>query len=263
MTLTSETLVLAVTGLLLVAMLGIGAWLSARMRATTREIQRAVAAARRPPVVAPVVPMTPRQIGPYWDKQQEVYAGLYTRYRRACDNTMPRPGRTPDFSSFSRDELLRYLSRRKVRERDATDAIAALDRGDTFAMTRLMTRLHERVDQRDASIALQRATRYEELQELYLSETVRDAVANLRRCLTPAESAGQHSGERRAPVATPARASDRAIQEALATLQRVMREELSGGQPSAPDSPPARLTAPRDQLVSRDIHTDGVRTVGT
>lgn len=262
MTLTSETLQLAAIGLLLVTMLGVAAWLSARMRATARDIQRAVMAARRPSVAAPVVPVTARQVGPYWDKQQEVYAGLYTRYRRACDNSMPRPGRTPDFSSFSRDELLRYLSRRKVRERDATDAIAALDRGDTFAMTRLMTRLHERVDQRDASVALQRAVRYEELQELYLSEPVREAVANLRRCLTPAESAGPHSGDRRVPGAAPIRASERAIQEALATLQRVMREELSGAHPTGSDVPAVRLSAPRDQPVIRAVHTEAVSAGG-
>lgn len=263
MTLTSDTLQLAAIGALLLGMLGIAWWLSARMRATTREIHRAVATTRRLPVTAPVAPAASRQVGPYWDKQQEVYAGLYTRYRRACDSTMPRPGRTPEFSAFSRDELLRYLARRKVRERDATDAIAALDRGDTFAMTRLMTRLHERVDQRDASIALQRATRYEELHELYLSESVREAVAALRRCLTPAEPAGQHSGERRVPGPAPIRASERAIQEALGTLQRVMREELSGAQPALPDLPAVRLSAPRDQPVSRDVHSEGVRAAGS
>ena len=259
MTLPTETLLLAGTGLLLLAMLAIASWLSARMRATAREIQHALATTRRAPLASPVV-TAPRQAGPFWEKQQEVYAGLYARYRRACDSTMPRAGRTPDFSGFSRDELLRYLSRRKVRERDATDAIAALDRGDTFAMTRLMTRLHERVDQRDASIALQRATHYEELHELYLSDTVRDAVSALRQCLTPAEPAGQPSGERRMATTTATRASERAIRDALAALQRVMREELGGAPAAAAASKPPRLSAPGEQPISRDVHVDGVRT---
>lgn len=260
MTLPTETLLLAGIGLLLLAMLGIASWLSARMRATAREIQRAFATTRRLPVAAPAVPAVPRQLGPFWEKQQEVYAGLYARYRRACDRTMSRPDRTPDFSRFSRDELLRYLSRRKVRERDATDAIAALDRGDMFAMTRLMTRLHERVDQRDASIALQRATHFEELHELYLSDPVRDAVAALRHGLTPGDPSVQPSGERRMPGTTTARASEREIRDSLAELQRLMRDELSGTQPTAPGAArvPARVS-PSEQPISREVHLDGVR----
>lgn len=259
MTLPTETLLLAGIGLILLAMLGIATWLSARMRATAREIQRAFATSRRLPVAAPAVPAAPRQQGPFWEKQQEVYAGLYARYRRACDRTISRPDRTPDFSRFSRDELLRYLSRRNVRERDATDAIAALDRGDMFAMTRLMTRLHERVDQRDASIALQRATHFEQLHELYLSDPVRDAVAAVRQRLTPRESAGQPLGERRMPAATSTRAPEREVLESLAALQRLMRDELSGAVADGSATRPARLAVPGEQPISREVHVDGVR----
>jgi hypothetical protein len=262
MTLTTDTLQFAALGLVLLAVIGIAFWLSAKLRAATREIHKAIASSRHAvPVPANVLTPPPRQSGPFWEKQQDVYAGLYTRYRRACDRALPRQGLTPDFSRFSRDELLRYLARRKVRERDATDAIAALDRGDSFAMTRLMTRLHDRVNQRDASLALQRAAHFEEIHELYLSDAVRSAVHVLRARLTPEEAAGQPTGERRSQTAGGLQASEREIRDALADLQRAMRAELGGDQPvaAAPKPAPARLPAPVEQTLPRNVHVDAVR----
>jgi len=262
MTLTNEIQLLAALGALLLAMIVTASWLSRRMRVMARDIQKAVAGSRQHsaiPIPAPGANM--RQSGPFWEKQQEVYARLYSRYRRAADSAIPGPGHTPDFTRFSRDELLRYLARRKVRERDATDAIAALDRGDTFAMSRLMCKLHEKVDQRDASLALQRATRFEELNELYLSDPVRDAVIALRQRLTAGEVLGQPvTGERRQGTASP-RATEREIRDALAALMRAMRNELGGERPAiAPSPAPARLALPAEQAVAQRVHVDGART---
>ena len=259
---TIENLLLGGLGALLLAMIVLASWLSRRMRAMARDIQKAITGARQASAVpVPTAATNLRQSGPFWEKQQEVYASLYSRFRRAADSGIPRPGRTPDFNRFSRDELLRYLSRRKVRERDATDAIAALDRGDTFAMSRLMTKLHDKVDQRDASLALQRAMRFAELNELYLSDPVRDAVTTLSQRLTPGEDAGQPVGGERRHGASPARASEKEIRDALAGLQRAMRNELGGERPTAVSAPaPTRLSLPAEHAVSQRVHIDGART---
>src|SRR5881394_2128131 len=112
-----------------------------------------------------------QEFGVFSQKRHEVYARLYARYRRAIhDFAATLSGQEPEFQKFARDDLLRYLQRHRIRERDAADAIAAMDRGDIFAMSQLMTRLHSRVSLRDASAALERASEYEALNELYLSD---------------------------------------------------------------------------------------------
>jgi hypothetical protein len=122
------------------------------------------------------------EMGLFSHKRHEVYARLYARYRRAIQNVSAAlTGPEPEFQKFSRDDLLRYLKRRDIRERDAADAISAMDRGDMFAMKQIMVRLHWRMTQRDANVAFGRAKDYELLNELYLSETVRSAVVALRR----------------------------------------------------------------------------------
>ena len=255
---TADMLVLAGQAVLLLAMISVGAILSARMRRTARELQKVVASTRYVPAAPIPAPALARPSGPFLERQQEVYAGLYARYRRAAESAMPRPDRAPDFTSFSRDELLRYLARRKVRERDAKDAIAALDRGDTFAMTRLMGRLHEKVNQRDASLALERATHFEEIHELYLSDPVRAALAVLRERLTP-EAAAQPGGERRSQNAGPLRAAEHEVRDALASVQRAMREELGGEHPAPVTSRPPLTAAPAEQSLVRDVHREGAR----
>jgi hypothetical protein len=261
MTLTAESQLLAGLGVLLLAMILLSSWLSRRLRAMGRDVQKALASARQAAAIpVPTPGASVRQAGPFWEKQQEVYASLYSRFRRAADSGIPRAGRTPDFGRFSRDELLRYLSRRKVRERDAADAIAALDRGDTFAMSRLMTKLHEKVDQRDASLALQRAMRFAELNELYLSDPVRDAVTALSQRLTPGEDASQAIGGERRQVSGATRASEKEIRDALGALQRAMRNELGGERPAAAISPGTpRLSSPAEQPVSQRVHVENAK----
>jgi hypothetical protein len=121
-------------------------------------------------------------MGLFSRKRHEVYARLYARYRRAIrDVSTVLTGHEPEFQKFSRDDLLGYLKRRDIRERDAADAISSMDRGDLFAMKQLMARLHWRMVQRDANAAFERAKEYELLNELYLSEAVRSSAAALRR----------------------------------------------------------------------------------
>src|ERR1043165_1879392 len=122
------------------------------------------------------------EFGMFSRKRHEVYARLYARYRRAVhDLTALLTGPEPDFKKFSRDDLLGYLKRREIRERDAADAISSMDRGDIFAMQKLMLRLHWRVTLRDANATFARAREFESLNELYLSEAVRNAVSTLRQ----------------------------------------------------------------------------------
>ena len=123
-----------------------------------------------------------QEFGMFSQKRHEVYARLYARYRRATrDFAAALTGPEPEFQKFSRDDLLRYLQTRKVREREAADAIAAMDRGDLYAMGKLMSKLHWRVTLRDANATFERARDYESLNELYLSDAVCEAVGNVRR----------------------------------------------------------------------------------
>src|ERR1043166_683913 len=124
------------------------------------------------------------ELGFFSQKRHEVYARLYARYRRAIQQlSVALTGPEPEFQKFSRDDLLRYLKRRDIREREATDAISSMDRGDIFAMRQVMARLHWRTTLRDAHTAFERAREFELMNELYLSEAVRTGVATLRRKL--------------------------------------------------------------------------------
>jgi uncharacterized protein YlxW (UPF0749 family) len=122
------------------------------------------------------------ELGFFSQKRHEVYARLYARYRHAIQHLAAAlTGHEPEFQKFSRDDLLRYLKRRDIREREAADAISSMDRGDIFAMKQLMVKLHWRTALRDVHTAFERAKDFELTNELYLSEAVRTAVATLRR----------------------------------------------------------------------------------
>lgn len=158
-------------------------------------------------------------------KRHEVYARLYARYRGAIrDFAAVLTGHEPEFQKFSRDDLLRYLQRRKIRERDAADAIAAMDRGDMFAMSKLMSRLHWRVALRDANTAFEHARDFEALNELYLSDAVRDAVGNVRRKVETLAFSLVREQERGDQAARLAKQDD--IQSAVASLLHAMRDDL-------------------------------------
>lgn len=192
-----------------------------------------------------------QELGRFSQKRHEVYARLYARYRRATsDLTAALHGAEPDFRNFARDDLLRYLQRRDIRERDATDAIAALDRGDVFAMGKLMTKLHWRATLRDAETAFERARQYEALNELYLSESVRDTVASVRRKVE-ALTASLSREHERTDQATRAAKQDE-LHAAIGAMLHAMRDELRAG----PDTKPKpRLeierTPPRATLPTR------------
>ena len=118
-----------------------------------------------------------QEFGLFSQKRHEVYAELYARYRVAThDLAAALTGRVPDFQKFSRNDVLTYLKQRTIPEREAADAIGAMDRGDLFAMNKLMTKLHWRITLRDAKTAVDRAREYQALNELYLTDSVRDAV---------------------------------------------------------------------------------------
>ena len=194
-----------------------------------------------------------QEFGMFSRKRHQVYAQLYARYRRAThDFTVALTGQEPEFQKFTRDDLLRYLQGRNIREREAHDALAAMDRGDLFAMGKLMTRLHWRTTLRDANTAFERAHEYESLNELYLTDPVRDAVNNVRRIF---ESLSYLlSREQSLAEQTQRIAKQDELHSAVASLLHAMRNDLrSGGEARASRARAAELdrTPARPALPSR------------
>ena len=182
-----------------------------------------------------------QEFGMFSQKRHQVYARLYARYRKATrDCTAALAGADPEFAKFSRDDLLRYLHAHNIREKDAADAISAMDRGDTFAMNKLMARLHWRVTLRDASAAFEQAREFEALNELYLSDDVRDAVGNLRRKLEALSSALMREQERSDPERRAAKQDE--LQSAVASLLVAMREDLRPGEEQGAGARAHRMT---------------------
>ena len=173
------------------------------------------------------------EMGLFSRKRHEVYARLYARYRRAIHElSLVLTGPEPEFQKFSRDDLLRYLKRRDIPERDAADAISSMDRGDLFAMKQLMVRLHWRMIQRDANAAFERARDYELLNELYLSEAVRSSVAALRRKVETV-LASMVREDARADQAKRAARQDE-LHAAAGELLGIIRADLGSGEKPRP-----------------------------
>lgn len=190
------------------------------------------------------------EMGLFSRKRHEVYARLYARYRRAIQEVSTvLTGPEPEFQKFSRDDLLKYLKRRDIRERDAADALSSMDRGDIFAMKQLMVRLHWRMIHRDANAAFARARDYELLNELYLSEAVRNSVAALRRKV---ESV-LHSMMREEGKADPARRTARQdeLNAAVGELLGFIRADLGAGERPKPKE--LDRGAPRAALASSSL----------
>jgi len=192
-----------------------------------------------------------QELGMFSQKRHEVYARLYARYRRAThDLTAALHGHEPDFRKFSRDDLLRFVQRRDIREREANDAIAAMDRGDLFAMSKLMTRLHWRTLLRDAEAAFERARRYEALNELYLSESVLEAVGKVRGKVEALTFALSREQERADPALRTGKQDE--LHSAIASLLHAMREDLRAGSDGKPrPRPELDRTPPRNSLPAR------------
>ena len=199
-----------------------------------------------------------QEFGMFSQKRHEVYARLYARYRRTIhDFAAALTGHEPEFQKFSRDDLLRYLQRRKIRERDAADAIAAMDRGDIFAMSKLMTRLHWRATLRDATTALEHAHGYEALNELYLSDAVVEAVGNVRRKVEALSFSLMREQDRGDQAARLAKHDE--MQSAIGSLLHAMRDDLRSSTDARPrprlevaHSPPrGALPPPRAPLADK------------
>jgi len=198
-----------------------------------------------------------REFGMFSQKRHQVYARLYARYRRATrDLGAALTGNEPDFPKFSRDDLLRYLKSHNIREKDATDAIAAIDRGDVFAMSKLMARLHWRVTVRDATAALEKAREFESLNELYLSDAVRDSVGNVRRKMEAVAFSLTREQERGDASRRTAKQDE--LHSAVASLLVAMRSDLHPGSDAPPRRPSRELGGPVDRpaLPSRVVMAD-------
>lgn len=204
-----------------------------------------------------------QQFGMYSQKRHEVYARLYARYRRAThDLSAALTGNEPEFRKFSRDDLLGYLQRRNIREREAADAIGSMDRGDLFAMGKLMSKLHWRVTLRDANAAFERAREFEALNEMYLSDAVQDAVGNVRRQVEALSSSLMREQERADPVKRLAKQDE--LHSSVASLLHAMRDDLRTGADGRPPRPRPELdrTPPRAVLPARTGLADTVAPAG-
>jgi hypothetical protein len=183
-----------------------------------------------------------QEFGMFSQKRHEVYARLYARYRRATHDLIGAlQGQEPEFRKFARDDALRYLQRRDIREREAADAIAAMDRGDLFAMGKLMSRLHWRATLRDANKAFDRARDFESLNELYLSDAVREAVGNVRRKMEALSASLSREQDRADQAGRVARQDE--LQSAIGSLLYAMRDDLRS--PGGEGRPKPRLELDR------------------
>ena len=190
-------------------------------------------------------------------KRHEVYARLYARYRRATSSFAEAlTGHEPEFRKFARDDLLRYLKQKDIRERDATDAIAAMDRGDIFAMNKLMSKLHWRVTVRDAYAKFARDREFETLNELYLSDAVNDAVGNLRRKVDVISSSLAREVERSDQAGRAAKEGE--LQSLVASLLYAMRSDLRAAGTEARPKPRVELdrVPPRASLPAPSVLAD-------
>ena len=178
-----------------------------------------------------------QEFGMFSQKRHEVYARLYARYRHAThDLAEAISGHLPEFQKFTRDDLLRYLKRRDIREREAADAIGSMDRGDIFAMNKLMSKLHWRVTLRDANIAFERARQYEALNELYMSDAVKEAVGNVRRQVETLSTALSREQDRADQVKRFAKQDE--LHSSVASLLHAMRDDLRTGTDGRPKPRP-------------------------
>jgi hypothetical protein len=206
-----------------------------------------------------------QEFGMFSQKRHEVYARLYARYRRAThDLSGALTGPEPEFQKFSRDDLLRYLQQRKIREREAADAIGSMDRGDLFAMNKLMAKLHWRVTLRDASAAVERARQFEALNELYLSDAVRDAVSNVRRQVEALSVSLMREQERDQAKRL---AKQDELHSSVMSLLHAMRDDLRSGadgkprpRPEIDRTPPLAALPPRAVLADKAPSSNGERT---
>jgi hypothetical protein len=195
-----------------------------------------------------------QEFGMFSQKRHEVYARLYARYRRAThDLAAVLTGQEPEFQKFSRDDLLGYLKRRGLREREAADAIGSMDRGDLFAMSKLMSKLHWRVTMRDANAAFERAREFEALNELYLSDAVREAVGNVRRKVETLSESLLREQERADKAKRIAKQDE--LHSSVASLLSAMRGDLGSAGANADGRPKPRpeldRTPPRGALPPR------------
>jgi len=198
-----------------------------------------------------------QEFGMFSQKRHEVYARLYARYRRATASFAEAlSGQEPEFKKFSRDDLLRYLKQKDIRERDATDALAAMDRGDIFAMNKLMSKLHWRVTVRDATTKFERAREFEALNELYLSDAVNDAVGNLRRKVDVIASSLTREVERGDQAGRAAKEGE--LQSLVASLLYALRSDLRAAGTEARPKPRVELdrVPPRGSLPAPSVLAD-------
>ncbi|MGH7677686.1 MAG: hypothetical protein ACRENU_04410 [Gemmatimonadaceae bacterium] len=184
-----------------------------------------------------------QEFGVFSQKRHEVYAELYARYRGAThDLAATLTGHVPEFAKFSRDDLLRYLQQRAIREREAADAIGAMDRGDLFAMNKLMTAMHWRVTLRDANAAVDRAREYQALNELYFTDAVRDAVDTVRRQV---EALSFSLAREQQPVDQAKRNGQQdSLHSAVTSLLHAMRDDLRSNGADGKARPRVELDRP-------------------
>jgi hypothetical protein len=122
------------------------------------------------------------EFGLFARERHRAYAKVYRRYRLAADSYSKILSiyEVPDYAKWQRSDLARYLKGQNVSAALVQPIEEAIDRGDSQRVRDLMSSLEEKVRIRDAMHAFNLAKNAESLEELYLSDAVRDQLTVVR-----------------------------------------------------------------------------------
>ena len=172
------------------------------------------------------------EFGLYTRKQHQVYAALYRKVRVAADRFSSQIGASisTDFSTFTAGDVQAYVEGNEISPSLGDPVIAAFQNGATPAAVRLMEGLDRKLQRWKAEEAFRQAKNAEALNELYLSDDVREKLALLRSKIAAVSTALQYP-EPGKGMDTLAKRD--AMNAAVMELYHLMRAELRRGHAEA------------------------------
>lgn len=178
------------------------------------------------------------EFGLFMKKRHRVYSALYRRFRIASDTYGKLLGLTmsPDFSKYSMEDFDRYVERHKVVPPSMSQPIKnALAAGDKTEATRLLDKLHTRLQYHTAEREFVKAKNIEAAYELYLSDAVRaqldivrDKIAEMSVHLDPDDPPERRDFQKKT-----------VMKAAVSKLFDIIRQELQRGEATATAAPQA------------------------
>lgn len=171
------------------------------------------------------------EFGLFARERHRAYANVFRKYRVAADRFSGILSfyEVPNFRKWGVEEARDYARRHSVGVAHMREVEDAIGRSDTDAVWSAMNALDEKVRIRDANRSFTRAKNAETLDLLYLSDQIRDQLQQVRHCiaqlsvsLRDGTNVGRFDGEK-------AVARQRDMEQALANLYTLMRDELRAG----------------------------------